>query len=69
MGNELFLTRDEVHQLTGYKISKKQIEWLTRNGVRHWVPATGRPVVPRSAITGENKANDDEEPFLLGRVT
>jgi hypothetical protein len=58
-----FLTAGEVIELTGYKAAKKQIEWLTRNGVKHWVPATGRPVVPRSAIDGAPAADKESLPF------
>lgn len=36
----MFLSRDEIELLTGYKMPSKQIAWLTRNGVRHWVAAT-----------------------------
>ena len=31
----MFLTRDQIEQLTGYKMPRKQVAWLTRNGVRH----------------------------------
>lgn len=64
----MFLTREEIAELTGYKACKKQVEWLTRNGVRHWVAKTGRPVVPRSAIDGAPKPSDDQQPFELGYV-
>jgi hypothetical protein len=57
-----FLTREEIIDLTGYKVRPKQIEWLLRNGVRHWVPATGWPIVPRSAIDGTGNSKDDPQP-------
>lgn len=57
-----FLTEAEKQELTGYKVPKCQIRWLTQNGVRHWVAATGRPVVPRSAIDGSPNSTDDLPP-------
>lgn len=60
---DAFLTPDEVQRLTGYKVQKKQIKWLVDNVVRHWVARTGHPVVPRSAIDGNAKADDDDAPF------
>jgi hypothetical protein len=64
----MFLTRDQIAELTGYKMPSKQIFWLTRNGVRHWVAATGWPVVPCSAIDGASKRQDDLPPFEIGHV-
>lgn len=63
----MFLTADELRELTGYKVAAAQIRWLTRNGVRHWIAATGRPVVPRSAIDGSAKQANDGG-FQLGKV-
>lgn len=40
-----FLTLAELEQLTGYVKPSKQIAWLQRHGVPHWVNAAGRPVV------------------------
>lgn len=48
----LFLTSEEVSELTGAKIKKRQVEWLRRSGLRFWVNLAGRPIVPRSAIDG-----------------
>jgi hypothetical protein len=59
----MFLTRDELAELTGYKVAKCQITWLIRNGVKHWVAKTGKPQVPRSAIDGTAKSPDDSQPF------
>ncbi|MDY6498000.1 DUF4224 domain-containing protein, partial [Clostridioides difficile] len=60
----MFLTPDELQELTGYKIAKKQIGWLTRNGIKHWIAATGRPIVPRSAIDGTPATVNDDQPFV-----
>ena len=50
--SELFLTREEVAELTGAKTRAKQVQVLQRNGVRHWINAAGWPVVARSAVDG-----------------
>ena len=67
---ELFLTREQMIELTGYKQAPNQIAWLARNGVRHWVAGTGRPVVPRSGLDGTQGRNDNYDPMLeLGPVS
>lgn len=40
-----FLSEDELEQLTGYVKPSKQIAWLRKNAVPHFVNAAGRPVV------------------------
>lgn len=63
----MFLTADELRELTGYQTAAAQIRWLTANGIRHWIAKTGRPVVPKSAIDG--RATDDQHGgFQLGKV-
>lgn len=41
----MFLTPDELQQLTGLRQNAAQIRWLARQGIRHRVRADGRPVV------------------------
>ncbi len=48
----LFLEPEEIRTLTGRATKGKQIEWLRQNGIRFWVNACGKPIVPRSAIDG-----------------
>lgn len=48
----VFLESGEIAELTGRKIKSKQIETLRQMGMRFWVNAAGKPVVPRSAIDG-----------------
>ena len=45
----MFLTRDELLQLTGYKRCYDQLRWLEANKVPHVVNAAGKPVVSRAA--------------------
>lgn len=44
---DAFLAPADVVTLTGYVKPSKQIEWLTRNRVPHYVNRFGRPVVQR----------------------
>jgi hypothetical protein len=55
----LFLTPEQVQELTGYRQFRAQIRWLQQAGLRHWVRADGRPVVPVAAI--EQLAAPDKE--------
>lgn len=43
-----FLDEADIRKLTGYVKPSKQIQWLTRNRVPHYVNRFGRPVVRRS---------------------
>ena len=64
MSQDLFLTTAEIVMLTGYKMPAKQAEWLAKNGIRHWIARTGRPMVPRSAIDGSGQSSNDDGPQL-----
>lgn len=44
------LSREEVRELTGTPQRRRQLEFLRRNGIRHYVDTHGWPVVLRSAI-------------------
>lgn len=43
----MFLTPDELRELTGYRLPGKQIAWLRRYGWRYAVNAAGHPRVAR----------------------
>jgi hypothetical protein len=43
----MFLTDDEIHELTGYKRNADQRRWLTARGWRFEVSAGGKPIVSR----------------------
>lgn len=47
---ELCLSKDEVRQLSRTPQKARQLEFLRRNGIRHYVDAYGWPVVLRSAV-------------------
>lgn len=46
----MFLTHDEVCQLTGAKTKAGQVENLKRNGIRHTIKRSGWPSVTKAAI-------------------
>ncbi|RFA31314.1 hypothetical protein CAI21_01410 [Alkalilimnicola ehrlichii] len=46
----LFLSDDELYQLTARKRQSAQIRWLERNGVKFTLNAEGRPRILRSHI-------------------
>jgi hypothetical protein len=42
-----FLTADEIAEVTGYKHTAQQRDWLDRNGWTYVTNAVGRPIVNR----------------------
>lgn len=46
----MFLTKEELKTLTGYKRPAEQIGWLRLHGLRCWRNARGQVVVPRSEV-------------------
>jgi hypothetical protein len=52
----MFLTADDLAELTGRKIKSKQIEALRRMGLPFHVNAVGKPVVTAAAIEGRKQA-------------
>lgn len=44
----MFLTADELRDLTGYKLPAHQRRWLDRHGWSYAVNANGRPIVSRA---------------------
>jgi len=46
----MFLTADDIENLTGYVQAASQIKWLRKNGITHFVRGDGRPVVPTNAF-------------------
>lgn len=48
-----FLTRDELAELTGWRVRKKQIEWLQERNWPHVVNGLGWPVVRRAVMEGK----------------
>ncbi|MBU1363954.1 MAG: DUF4224 domain-containing protein [Gammaproteobacteria bacterium] len=46
----MFLTKEEVHELTGYVRSADQCRWLKQRGWKFEVSRIGRPVVLRKHV-------------------
>jgi hypothetical protein len=51
---KLCLSREEVRELTRTPILARQVDFLRRNGIRHYLDPHGRPVVLRSAVEGDS---------------
>lgn len=58
----MFLTADDLAELTGRKIKSKQIEVLRRMGLPFHVNAAGKPVVAVSVIEGRKQAPAEAKP-------
>lgn len=52
----VFLTSEDVTELTGRKVKSKQIEALRKMGLPFFVNACGKPVVTLAAIEGKKEA-------------
>ena len=52
----MFLTPDELRELTGYRRPSSQIRWLRARRVRHYVNGAGHPVVARAWLIGNTDA-------------
>lgn len=48
----MFLSKEEVAELTGAKIRSLQIQNLQANGIRHTIRHDGWPCVARDALAG-----------------
>lgn len=65
MENTMFLSKDELYILTGYKHRSKQCDHLRRQGVAFRTNAHGDPIVCRSVLEGnlEKKQKAANEPW------
>ena len=64
----LFLNDDELHQLTGRKVRRLQVEQLRRMMIPFHINALGRPVVARAVILGLQIAAQDIKKAWAPRV-
>lgn len=53
MTEPLCLSRKEIAELTRASTRARQLGFLRKNGIRHYVDDYGWPVVTRSAVQGE----------------
>lgn len=63
----MFLTSENLFELTGRKTKRKQIEALLRMRLPFWVNAIGKPVVAVTAVEGRNAA-PKEKTWVMPRV-
>ena len=56
----MFLTDEEVADLTGYKQASKQVAMLRRQGVPFHVNAAGHPKVARAILEGARQQTDSK---------
>lgn len=54
--DDLFLSTEQLAQLTGRRAKSRQIAWLKGSGIPFRVNATGHPVVARAAVEGREPA-------------
>jgi hypothetical protein len=57
----MFLNKEELADLTGYKNRKKQIQWLAENGIKFLISGVGEPKVLKSAIEELLGAGDSQK--------
>ncbi len=50
MNDEIFMTSDQLHGLTGFVRPSKQIEWLRHEGFEFRIAADGHPRVLRDHV-------------------
>ena len=61
----MFLTEEQVVELTGYKRAADQAKWLKRNGVQHFRQRiNGRVIIARDALAVREKVAEVEGPRL-----
>lgn len=58
----MFLSKEELIQLTGYKQPSKQRSWLDRQGIRYYLTIDSRPVVSKDAFTQKHAQTKTIEP-------
>ncbi len=64
VGKSPYLTADELRELSGYVMKSKQVAWLRKNGIHHYVRADGYAIVPRSAIEPPRPDQLAPKPFV-----
>jgi hypothetical protein len=53
----MFITDEDLRELTGYTHRAKQVAQLRRMGIPFFVNAAGRPIVARATIEGGNQSS------------
>lgn len=55
MGADIALSKDEVRQLCRTPIKARQVAFLRKNGIAHYVDGYGWPVILRSSLDGSRR--------------
>lgn len=53
MNDRLFLSQEELAELTGYSLAAWQRKWLDAHGYRYEKSAIGRPIVLKAYVTAK----------------
>jgi hypothetical protein len=62
----MFLTAEELLELTGLRRPSAQIRWLRSRQIRHYVNAVGHPVIARAWLIGDRESvSTPQRPNLL----
>jgi len=61
--SDLFLTNEELNDLTGYRIKSKHIQYLREIGLPFFISASGHPRVARVHITGHKEVQRKKPNF------
>lgn len=56
----MFLTSQDLSELTGRKTKSKQIEALRKMGLPFWINAIGKPVVASATVNGRREAPEEK---------
>lgn len=59
----MFLTHEEVCELTGAKLKRGQILNLVQNGIRHTIKVNGWPSVARASVINAPENQQQKEPL------
>ncbi|CAB4131875.1 Domain of unknown function DUF4224 [uncultured Caudovirales phage] len=59
----MFLTKDELRQLTGVARKAGQIAQLRKMGIAFYINAIGEPIVTKTTVEGGTAKNDNVKPW------
>jgi hypothetical protein len=62
------LSREEIAELARTPQRKRQIEFMRKNGIRHYIDANGWPVVTRAAVEGESGSEQAVQPWKSNKA-
>jgi hypothetical protein len=65
---DLVLSRDELRALTRTPMRARQVAFLRKNGIRHYVDGHGWPVVLRATVEGADTANEPRKAWKSNKV-